>query len=266
MGRMKGPALVRGAGDVATAVAIRLLGEGFAVVCTELPRPLAIRRTVAFAEAVYEGRWTVAGVEARRARTADEALRVAEEGAVPVLAPEGEALRALSPRVLVDARMAKRNLGTGIGEAEFVIGLGPGFTAGTDCHAAVETLNGPDLGRVYLRGSPLPPTHEPCRIGGLSSGRVLRAPAEGPFIGFKRIGDRVEKGELVGICAGVRLHAPCPGVIRGILRSGVRVPPGTKVLEIDPRGDPAVCFAIADRSLRIAGGVVSALAFLGALD
>ena len=170
-------ALVRGAGDVATGVALRLRREGYAVVCTELPRPTCLRRAVSFAEAVYEGTWQVEGVEAHLARGPEEALRLAERGKVPVLAPEGDALAQLRPRVLVDARMAKRNLGTRIEEAPVVIGLGPGFVAGVDCHAAVETLDGPDLGRVYLSGSPIPPTHEPCGIGGLSQGRVVRAPA-----------------------------------------------------------------------------------------
>ena len=255
-------ALVRGAGDVATAVALHLREEGFSVVCTELPRPTCLRRAVAFAEAVYEGCWTVDGVTAVSARSPGEARRALERGEVPVLAPEGEAVPVLKPDLLVDAHMAKRNLGTRMEEAPLVIGLGPGFTAGVDCHAAVETLNGPDLGRVYLRGSPLPPTHEPCRIGGLSSGRVVRTSKAGVFLGFKVIGERVEEGELVASVDWEPLYAPCPGVVRGILRSGIEARPGMKVVEIDPRGDPEVPFQVAERAQRIAGGVVSALELL----
>lgn len=252
--------LIRGAGDVATAVALRLLAEGFQVVCTELPEPRSIRRAVAFAEAVYEGRFWVEGREARRASDAREARSLALE-LVPVLAPEGEALKSLGPEVLVDARMQKQNLGTQKDEAPVVIGLGPGFTGGFNCHAAVETL-GPDLGRVYLRGSPTPPTHEPCSIAGLGEERVLRAPNEGLFLGFRRIGERVAKGEIVARFQVEPLIAPCSGVVRGILRSGIVVPKGIKVVEIDPRGDPMVCFKVAERAQRIASGVASALALL----
>jgi xanthine dehydrogenase accessory factor len=255
-------ALVRGAGDVATAVALRLRQEGYAVVCTELLHPRALRRAVALAEAVYEGAWQVEGAEARLAKGPEEALRLVERGVIPILAPEREALKSLCPGLLVDARMAKRNLGTRKDEAQVVIGLGPGFTAGVDCHAAVETLNGPDLGRVYLKGSPLAPTHEPCRIGGLSGGRVIRAPCAGVFYGFKRIGESVEEGELIACCGGEPLFSPCSGVLRGILRSGIQVEPGIKAVEIDPRGDPGIPFRVAERAWRIAGGVVSALELL----
>ncbi len=255
--------LVRGAGDVATAVAIRLRERGLGVICTELPQPIAIRRAVVFAEAVYEGRWAVEGYEAVRAGSPEEALALAERGMVPVLAPEGDAVARLRPEVIVDARMGKRNLGTRIDEAPLVIGLGPGFTAGVDCHAAVETLRGPYLGKVYLRGSPLPPTHAPCPIGGVSRERVLRARRAGHFFGYKAIGERVEKGEKVAWCSGEELRALCDGVVRGILRSGIEVSAGTKVVEIDPRGDPAVCFRVAERSWRIAAGVLEALDLLG---
>jgi len=255
--------LVRGAGDVATAVAIRLWERGLAVVCTELSQPLALRRAVAFAEAVYEGRWAVEGHEAARAVSPQEALRLLGKGIIPVLAPEGDAVERLRPEAIVDARMAKRNLGTRIDEAPLVVGLGPGFTAGVDCHAAVETLRGPFLGKVYLEGSPLAPTHIPCEIGGLSRERVLRAKRPGHFIGYKAIGERVKKGESLARCSGEELRAPCSGVVRGILRSGIKVPAGTKAVEIDPRGDPQVCFRVADRSWRIAAGVLEALGILG---
>ncbi len=252
-------ALVRGAGDVATAVALALCQKGYTVLCTERPHPTALRRMASFAEAVYEGTWTVDGVEARLAGTVPEALALAERGTIPVLVPEGDAIPELNPELLVDARMAKRNLGTGLDEAPTVIGLGPGFTAGEDCHAAVETLSGPDLGRVYQKGSPLAPTHRPCVIGGLGDARVLRAPSEEPFVGFRKIGDGVASGDWVASCGRHRLRALCSGVIWGILRSGITVPPGTKAVEVDPRNNPDLPYSVADRARNVASAVLAAL-------
>lgn len=252
-------ALVRGAGDVATAVTLVLRQEGYRVFCTERPHPTALRRMVSFAEAVYEGTWTVDGVEARPARTVPEAVALADRGAIPVLVPEGDAIPELNPELLVDARMAKRNLGTGVDEAPTVIGLGPGFTAGEDCHAAVETLSGPELGRVHLEGSPLAPTHHPSVIGGLGDKRVLRAPSEEPFVGFLKIGERVATGDWVASCGRHRLYAPCSGVIWGILRPGITVPAGTKAVEVDPRGDPDLPYRVADRARTVASGVLASL-------
>ncbi|MCX7844707.1 MAG: selenium-dependent molybdenum cofactor biosynthesis protein YqeB [Candidatus Bipolaricaulota bacterium] len=255
-------AFLRGAGDVGTAVGLLLRSLGYALVYAELPQPTALRRLVSFAEAVYRGEWEVQGVRARRARSPAEALDLVRAGLVAVLAPEGGARAELRPAVLVDARMAKRNLGTRLAEAPVVIGLGPGFTPGVDCHAAVETLEGPALGRVYLAGSPLPPTHRPCAVEGLSEERVLRAPCPGIFEPLREIGARVAEGEPVGRVGAEVLRAPVAGVIRGLLHPGLPVAPGMKVAEIDPRDDPTLPFRISTRSLRIAEGVVEALRLL----
>lgn len=257
--------LIRGAGDVGTAVGIFLLSLGHKIVYTELSRPTTLRWAVAFSEAVYRGEWKVEGVSAKHVSSPEEALEVAEKGGVAVLAPEGEAIEKLRPGVLVDARMAKRNLGTKITEAPVVIGLGPGFLAGVDCHAVVETLEGPKLGRVYLSGGATPPTHIPCAVEERREERVIRAPKEGLFFPLRTIGDLVRAGEVVARVNEEELRTPISGVIRGILHEGLSVRAGMKVVEIDPRADRRVPFKLSDRSLRIAEGVVEALRILGAL-
>ncbi|MGQ9699629.1 MAG: selenium-dependent molybdenum cofactor biosynthesis protein YqeB [Candidatus Bipolaricaulaceae bacterium] len=254
--------LIRGAGDVGTAVGIILHSLGYQLVYTELPQPTALRWAVAFSEAIYRNEWKVAGILAKRVFSAPEAREIAEQGMVAVIAPEGGILRELRPEVLIDARMAKHNLGTRIEEAPLVIGLGPGFVARQDCHAVVETLEGPDLGRVLLEGSAASPTHQPCLVGEWREERVLRAPRQGPFSPLRTLGERVAAGEVVAWVGEEELKAPIPGVIRGILHPGLTVRPGMKVAEIDPRGDPQIPFQICTRSLRIAEGVVKALKLL----
>lgn len=255
-------AFIRGAGDVGTAVGLLLRSLGYGLVYSELPQPLVLRRFASFAEAVYRGEWEVQGVKARPASSPREAVSLLRHGFVAILVSEQGALGELKPEVLVDARMAKRNLGTTRQEAPVVIGLGPGFTAGVDCHAAVETLEGPELGRVYLQGGPHPPTHQPCRIEDLAAERVVRAPCAGVVETLREIGDLVEAGEPVARIGGTVVRAPIPGVIRGLVHSGVQVFPGMKVVEIDPRRDPTLPYRISTRSLRIAEGVVEALRLL----
>lgn len=254
--------LIRGAGDVGTAVGILLHSLGYSLVYTELPKPTVLRWPVSFAEAVYRGEWEVQGVRARAVKSPQEALALASSSLVAVLAPENEAVAELRPGILIDARMAKRNLGTRIDEAPVVIGLGPGFTAGVDCHAAVETLEGPELGRVYLRGSPRSHIPRPCTVEGRAEERVVRAPTAGIFLALRRVGELVEEGEPIGRLGDILLRAPLRGVIRGLLHTGVEVRPGMKVGEIDPRPDPTIPFRLATRSLRIAEGVVEALELL----
>lgn len=263
-------AFIRGAGDVGTAVGLLLRSLGYALIYSELPKPTTLRRFAAFSEAVYRGEWDVQGVKAHYAYSTKEATSLVQEGKVAVLAPEGDALGELRPALLVDARMAKRNLGTRLTDAPVVIGLGPGFTAGQDCHAAVETLEGPELGRVYLCGSPLPHTHQPCRIEELAEERVIRAPCAGKVRSLREIGEIVDAGEPIVQLGERVLCAPISGVIRGLLHSGVEVQPGMKVAELDPRGDPSIPFKVSTRSLRIAEGVVQAIQLLagapGSLD
>ena len=252
--------LIRGAGDLASGVALRLWRSGFRVVMTELPRPTTIRRTVAFSEAVTAGEAVVEGVTARRAADAHEALSLLEQGVLAVLAdPDCSCRAALRPLALVDAILAKRNLGTAITDAPIVIGVGPGFTAGLDCHAAVETMRGHTLGRVLYEGSPLPNTNLPGLIGGFAGERVLRAPADGIFREALRIGDRVKAGDVAGWVGESPMVCTIDGVLRGLLASGVPVHQGMKAGDVDPRNDPAYCRTASDKALAIGGGVLEAI-------
>lgn len=252
--------LIRGAGDLASGIALRLWRSGFRVVMTELPQPTTIRRTVAFSQAVLDGQTVVEGVTARRAENAAEALSLLAQGCLPVLAdPETRCREALRPDVLVDAILAKRNLGTAIKDAPIVIGVGPGFTAGLDCHAAVETMRGHTLGRVLYAGSPLPNTNIPGLIGGFAGERVLRAPADGIFREERRIGDRVKAGDVVGWVGESPMRATLDGVLRGLLASGVPAHRGMKAGDVDPRNDPSYCHTASDKALAIGGGVLEAI-------
>ena len=258
--------LIRGAGDLASGIALRLRHSGFDVVMTDLPRPTAIRRTVAFSDAIVHGETTVEDVTARRADNAAHALALLQQGFLPVLADSACLGReALQPQVLVDAILAKRNLGTAITDAPVVIGVGPGFTAGTDCHAVVETMRGHTLGRVIYRGSALPNTNIPGLIGGFAGERVLRAPADGVFQSTHAIGDRVKSGDIVGYVAGKPMRCTIDGVLRGLLADGVSVFKGMKSGDVDPRGEVSYCTTASDKALAIGGGVLEAILHLSSL-
>ena len=252
--------LIRGAGDLASGIALRLWRAGMRVVMTEIPRPTCIRRSVAFSQAVVDGETTVEGLRAKLAADADEAPALLEQGCLPVLVdPDCRCRALLSPDVLVDAILAKRNLGTSITDAPIVIGVGPGFTAGVDCHAAVETMRGHSLGRALYQGSPLPNTSVPGLIGGRAGERVLRAPADGIFREALRIGDRVKAGDVAGWVGGEPMRCTIDGVLRGLLASGVPVRKGMKAGDVDPRNDPSYCETVSDKALAIGGGVLEAI-------
>ena len=252
--------LIKGAGDLATGVAARLYRCGFPVVMTELPRPLMVRRTVSFGEAVYETEVVVEGIQARRVDDVATARSAIAHGEVPVLVdPETRCLADLAPAVLVDAVMAKTNTGTRLADAPLVITLGPGFAAGVDCHAVVETNRGHRLGRAIYAGSAEPDTGEPGLVGGMTHQRILRAPVAGVVASYATIGDRVEKGQIVASVADAPVVARTGGVLRGLLRSGAVVPAGLKIGDVDPRAEPSHCFLISDKALAIAGGVLEAI-------
>lgn len=259
--------LIRGAGDIATGVALRLYRSGMQVVMTDLPQPTAIRRTVCFSPAITHGETVVEGVHAARAETAEQALALLAEGIVPVLPdPQLTCLPALHPDGLVDAILAKKNLGTHITDAPVVVGVGPGFTAGVDCHAVVETMRGHTLGRVIREGSAIPNTGIPGLIGGFAGERVLRAPAAGLFHPLRDIGDAVTEGEILATVAGQPMTATLTGTLRGILPEGTEVFPGMKAGDIDPRCQRSHCFTASDKALAVGGGVLEAiLALTGAL-
>ena len=252
--------LIRGAGDIATGIALRLYRAKMRVVMTDLPQPTAIRRTVCFSQAITQATATVEGITAQRAEDAGCAGNLLEAGKIPVLVdPEGFCRRELQPDVLVDAILAKRNLGTQITDAPLVIGIGPGFTAGRDCHAAVETMRGHTLGRVIYEGSPLENTNVPGLIGGFAGERVLRAPDDGIFHLVADIGTMVKSGQTVGEVNGKPMQCTISGVLRGILPDGTPVHKGMKAGDVDPRGEKAYCLTASDKALAVGGGVLEAI-------
>ena len=256
-------ALIRGAGDIASGAAMRLWRCGIDVVMTDLARPTAIRRTVAFSNAIVHGETTVEGLRAVRAENAAEAKKLLREGSLPVLAdPECACREELAPDALVDAILAKRNLGTKIDDAPIVVGVGPGFTAGEDCHAVVETMRGHTLGRVIYRGSALPNTNIPGLIGGYAGERVLRAPADGIFCQKLEIGAVVRAGDVAGEVAGQPMRCTIDGVLRGILADGTPAFRGMKAGDVDPRCKPEYCTTASDKALAVGGGVLEAVLHL----
>ena len=260
-GRPRGPVVVRGGGDMATAAAHRLWRAGLEVVILERAAPTAIRRAAAFAEAVFEGQATVEGVTATRCADVAEARALLERGgAMPLLVdPEAHAVKELAPVAVVDARMLKDDPGPRPAGAGLLVGLGPGFVAGKSCDLVVETERGHTLGRVIERGAPLPYSGVPGAIDGETVRRVLRAPAEGTLKARAAIGDLVAAGACLCEVEGVACAATVGGVVRGLLRDGSHVTAGQKIGDVDPRGaavDPAV---IGDKARAIAGGVLEAI-------
>ena len=261
-------AVIRGAGDIASAIALRLHRSGISLMMTEVEQPLTVRRTVAFSEAVRLGECQVEGVAAKHVESAVQAMDLIRSGcnAIPVLVdPECRCCDELHPDVLVDAILAKRNVGTAMHMAPVVIGIGPGFTAGVDCHAVVETMRGHTLGRVYYEGSALPNTAVPGLVGGFAGERVLRAASEGEFRGVAAIGDTVQEDQVVAYVGGVPILATLNGVLRGLVADGVYVSKGLKCGDIDPRGDVSYCALVSDKGLAVAGGVLEAILHLNRL-
>ena len=256
--------MIKGAGDIASGIALRLWRAGIGVVMTDLPKPSSIRRTVCFSEAVYHGETKVEEVRARRAEDAADALRLLEENILPVIAdPKAESAKVLCPDVIVDAILAKENLGTAITDAPGVVGVGPGFTAGVDCHAVVETMRGHTLGRVIWSGSAVPNTGVPGSIGGYTIERVMHSPCGGTFHALRQIGDTVEAGETVATIGGEPLYAKITGTLRGILPEGFEVPrEHFKSADVDPRCQLFHCFTASDKALAVGGGVLEAVLVL----
>jgi xanthine dehydrogenase accessory factor len=256
--------LLRGGGDLATGVAYRLHHAGFPIIVTELPHPLVVRRRVALATAVLEGEITVEDLRAVRVESPADAWTLAHTGVIPVLVSADLPLNSslvthhLSLAV-VDARMAKHNIDTHIDDAPLVIALGPGFTAGVDCHAVIETNRGHHLGRVIWDGQAEPNTGSPGMVGGRTAERVLRAPAAGEASWQVEIGDQVREGEIMGNVAGHAILAPFDGVVRGLIAPGTIVSECLKIGDVDPRGDVEACYTISDKALAIGGGVLEAI-------
>ena len=258
---------LKGAGDLATGVIHRLSRAGFAVMATELPQPTVLRRTVAFAEAVALGEMTVEGITACRASSPGEIQAALARGLVPLAVdPKGTMLRQMQPRVLVEATLSKYNSGITMDDAPLVIALGPGYEAGIDVHAVIETNRGHNLGRVYLQGCAEPNTGVPGTIGGYGIERILRAPCAGTLYGLRQIGDQVQEGETVAVVnaddSSMPITAAISGILRGLVRDGLPVSSGMKVGDIDPRAIREHCFTISDKSRAVGGGVLEAIMYL----
>ena len=258
--------LVRGGGDVASGAILRMHRAGWQVLVTELERPLAVRRFVSFAQAVYDGEMRIEETAARRAADMAAAQAAFQAGVVPVMVDSRlEALEIFRPHVIVDGRMRKQPPEIGMDAALLTIGLGPGFTAGVNCHAVVETHRGPFLGRVIWEGTALPDTGIPERVGAYQAERVLRAPVEGTLEALAEIGDQLLAGQVVARVGGEPVTTPFDGVLRGLVMHGLRVRGGEKIGDVDPRGDARLCWLVSDKALAVGGGVLEAVLACAAL-
>jgi xanthine dehydrogenase accessory factor len=252
--------MIRGGGDLASGVALRLFKAGFRIVVTELPRPLMVRRSVSFGQAVFDGTCRVEEVTGELAATPLEAQELMQTGKVAVMVdPKASSCQALAPVVLVDGRMTKLASDQRLDAAPRVIGLGPGFTAGVNCHAVIETRRGHTLGRVYWQGSAEPDNSIPEPVLGLDVQRVLHAPANGRLVAQVMIGDVVEKGTLVAKVDGIPVLSKIKGAVRGLIQDGMVVKRGMKIGDIDPRCDVSLCFQVSDKALAVGGGVLEAM-------
>lgn len=260
--------LVRGAGDLATGVILRLYRSGFRVAALECRSPSAIRRRASFCEAVWTGETQVEGVSCRLAGTPGQAAEIWSRGAVPLLVDETAAcVREFQPAALIDVILAKRNLGTSRSMAPITIGTGPGFTAGADVDAVIETMRGHFLGRVIWEGQAILNTGIPGEIEGFGAERVIHAPADGRLSFVKDesgnwidIGTIVKKGQIIAIIEGTSVKASLDGVLRGLIREGFPVKKGLKIADIDPRLEQAgFCGTVSDKANAVAGGVLEAL-------
>jgi len=255
--------IVRGAGDLASGVICRLSNSGFRIAALEAEQPTVIRRTVAFAEALIRGEAVVEGIRAVRAENEEEIREAWQSNRIPVIAdPKGSWIGILKPLCVVDAILAKKNLGTEKQMAPVVIGLGPGFTAGVDVHAVIETNRGHSLGRVILEGPAMENTGIPGTIGGYTSERVIRAPGAGRIEVLKDIESLVGKGELLARIGENEVRSPLDGVVRGMIANGTEVPEGMKIGDVDPRGEISYCHHVSDKARAVAGGVLEAILML----
>lgn len=258
--------VVRGAGDIASGAIHRLYRAGFPVIVLDIENPSAIRRKVAFCEAVFDGSCTLEGVDCTLVHSAQAAKELAMQGGLPLLIDSnGSSINELKPRILVDAILAKKNLGTSRKMADFVIALGPGFSAGNsseDVHCVIETMRGHNLSRLIYDGSPLPNTGVPGAIAGVSAERVIHSPVSGKIKLLHDIGDIVEKGAVLAVIGENKTPVPASitGVLRGIIRNGYPVSKGLKIADIDPRREQQKnCYTISDKSRAIGGSVLEAV-------
>lgn len=251
--------IIKGAGDIASGIALRLFHSKIKIIMTDLPKPTSIRRTVCFSQAIIDGTAVVEDVKAVFAKNTDEALKIMNDGNIPVLTDEkAECIDILKPDIVIDAILAKHNIGTKITDAPTVIAVGPGFTAGVDCHAVIETQRGHYLGRVLTQGSAAKNTGIPGNIGGYTTERIIRAVKDGVFMQNAKIGDIVEANQTVAFVDGEPVKCSVGGILRGILPSNTVVFKGMKSGDVDPRANVEHCFTVSDKALAVGGGALEA--------
>lgn len=260
MNKQENLIVVRGGGDLATGVVHRLMQSGFLVVILEIEKPTVIRRTVAFAQAVFQENITIEEITAKRVYSVTEALQYAQHNQVPILVdPLASSINEIKPQIVIDAILAKKNLGTSQEMAPFVVGIGPGFCAGEDVHAVIETNRGHNLGRVFYNGCAEPDTGVPGTIGGFDYQRVLRAPADGIIKNVKEICANVKTGEVIAYVNEIPITSSLDGVLRGLITDGLMVKKNLKIGDVDPRCKPEYCYLISDKARAIGGGVLEAV-------
>lgn len=251
---------IRGGGDLGSGTALRLYRAGIQIVICDLPAPLVVRRSVAFAEAIYAGSMVVEGIKGIKAESRQEVEEALAAGSIPVVPdPELSIMEWLKPDCMVDARLLKKPLEGTLLDHPLMIGLGPGFTAGVNCHAVVETKRGASLGRVFWQGTSEPDSGVPEMVMGYVEERVLRAPAAGVFLSTVKIGDLVTKGSILGEVSGKPIYAAFNGIVRGLIADHLRVSYGMKVGDLDPRLDERLVDWVSDKSLAIGSGVLEAI-------
>ena len=269
--------VIKGAGDIASGIALRLFHSGFNIIMTEIAQPTTVRRTVAFSSAVFNGRAKVEDAEAILAGSTikecppkecssvlKKAVEITAAGKIAVIIdPEALSVRELKPDAVIDAVLAKENTGTTMDEAPVVIGIGPGFNAGTDCHAVIETKRGHTLGRAIYSGKAIDDTGVPGNVGGYTIERLLKAPCSGVFYSNSKIGDSVKKGDTVGFVetedSRVPMNSLLDGTLRGLLADGVPVYEGMKSGDVDPRDCYEYCFTVSEKALAVGGGALEAI-------
>lgn len=256
--------LIKGAGDIATGIAVRLKNAGMQIVMTEIAIPTTVRRSVAFSRAVYEGSAVVENITAKLVLDFAQIPAVLQQDEIPVLIdPRCEVLKSIHFDAVVDSILAKKNLSTDPTQAPVVIGVGPGFSVPQDCHCVIETQRGHDLGRCIYQGCAAKNTGIPGEIGGYTVERLLRAPCDGIFHPILAIGDIVKAGQTVAMVDDQPVTAQIDGIVRGLLQDNVPVKAGMKSGDIDPRGCYEHCFTVSDKARAVGGGVLEAILHLG---
>ncbi|PKO18417.1 MAG: molybdenum hydroxylase [Chloroflexi bacterium HGW-Chloroflexi-10] len=252
--------IIRGGGDLGSGVAYRLFQCGWQILITEIPQPLVLRRSVAFANAVYEKECTVEGVQAQLCLTSNEIKAINNNKKIAVLVdPENDILKREKFDVCVDARMLKTYQPNILSSNCLMIGLGPGFIAGENCHSVIETKRGHFLGRVIRTGSPQPDTGIPGNVENFTNERVLRSPTRGTILSEAKLGDVFKQGETIAKIGGEELLAPFDGCLRGLMHNDIFVEQCEKVGDLDPRLEPSLIHFISEKALAIAGGVLEAI-------